>query len=513
MSAAERRWALGFAAFVAALTSLPYLLALLPQPHTFTGFLIGVEDGNSYIAKMLQGAVGDWLFHSPYSTQPQVGALLYLPYIVLGKLLGLGASHLAYVIAFHLFRILSIGLLCFALYAFLAEFVSSQPLRRLGTALALLGGGLGWVLLLFGRSEMFGSMPLDFYSPETFGYLAVFGLPHLVLARALLLYGLLGVLRGESARHVTMLWLAMALVHLLTAALGLVLLALYCAALWLRHVPGWQAQLRSVVWAVAGAAIPLAYNAWAYASDPYLRAWANQNLILAPHPAHYLLAYGWLLPFAYLGWRALRARPNLATLSEVWLLALPVLLYLPVGLQRRFAEGAWVLLLALTLRYLETRPAAQIRRGAWLFVLALPSTLLLWWGAMQAALHPATPAFRPADEVSIFETLRTRPDARGAIALAGYDTGNALPAWVPVRVMIGHGPETVGLEALGAEVFAFYAIEMTDNERLAFLRQHRVDYVVWGPEQVALRRWFPSSAPFMQTVAVYGLYELLRVLP
>ncbi len=512
MSAAERRWTLGFAAFVAVITSVPYIIALLAQPHTFTGFLIGVEDGNSYIAKMLQGAAGEWLFRSPYSTQLQTGALLYLPYILLGKLLGINASHLTYVVAFHLFRILSIGVLCCAVYDFMTEFIRSQLLRRLATALAMLGGGLGWLLLLFGRSQAFGSMPLDFYSPETFGYLAVFGLPHLVLARALLLFGLLGMLRGRPAGRLALLWLALALVHLLTAALGLVLLALYCAVLWLRRTPGWQAQLRSSLWAAAGAALPLAYNAWAYANDAYLRAWAAQNLILAPHPLHYILSYGWLLPFVYLGWRTLRIEPYLASLSATWALALPVLLYVPVGLQRRFAEGAWVLLLALALRYLDSLPAHKVRRGVLLFALAAPSTLLLWWGAMQAALHPALPAFRAADEVTLFGTLRNE-GGRGAVVLAAYEAGNALPAWAPVRVVIGHGPETVGLGMLGPQVDAFYSNGMTDEERLAFLRKHGAEFVLWGPDQLALRRWFPHSADFLQPVAVYGMYELFSVLP
>ena len=35
-----------------------------------------------------------------------------------------------------------------------------------------------------------GSGPLEFYSPETFGFLAIYGIPHLVLARALLLFAL-----------------------------------------------------------------------------------------------------------------------------------------------------------------------------------------------------------------------------------------------------------------------------------------------------------------------------------
>lgn len=490
-------------------TSLPYAIAILSEPHTFTGFLIGVEDGNAYIAQMQQGAAGAWLFRSVYSTLPQQGALLYLPYLLLGKLLGSQASHLSFVLAFHAFRLMGIVAVCHAIYAFLSEFVSSVSLRRLGLVLAVFGGGLGWLVLLFGRSELFGSLPLDFYSPETFGFLAAFSLPHLVLSRALLLYALVLVLRGQAGGwHFAALWLALALVHLLTAALGLVLLAVFTAFAWLRRTPGWQAALRASVLALTGAAVPLAYNGWAYLHDAYLQGWAAQNLILAPHPLHYVLAYGWLLPLAYFGWRSIAAAASM--LSACWLLALPVLLYLPLGLQRRFAEGVWVLLLALALRGLQQMPQERTRRfAAILALLAAPSTLLLWLGALNAALYPATPAFRSADEVALFSSLQHEP---GATVLAAYSSGNALPAWAPVRVVIGHGPETIGLAELSAQVDSFYHRATADDERIAFLRQHNVQFVLWGPaERVHSRGWLPELAEYLLPYSMYSDPQLFRV--
>ncbi|MCW5873395.1 MAG: hypothetical protein KIS88_01980 [Anaerolineales bacterium] len=511
MSRAERRWVLGFAAAAMLFTSLPYAIAFLAQPHTFTGFLIGVEDGNAYIAQMMQGAAGEWLFRSVYSTLPQQGALLYLPYLLLGKLLGTHASHLAFALVFHALRLASLLALCYAVYVFLSEFVSNVSLRRLGSVLAVLGSGLGWLVLLSGHSELFGSLPLDFYSPETFGFLAAFSLPHLVLSRALLLYVLVCVLRDKAAGwRFALLWFALALVHLLTAALGLVLLALYVGVAWLRRAPGWRAARGAGLWALAGAALPLAYNAWVYLNDAYLQGWAAQNLILAPHPLHYVLAYGWLLPFVYLGWRSQVLPAAARTLSACWLLALPVLLYLPVGLQRRFAEGAWVLLLALALHGLERMPVLRVRRlAAGLVLLAAPSTLLLWLGALNAALYPAAPAFRTADEVAVFSSLREHP---GATVLAAYSSGNALPAWAPVRVVIGHGPETVGLGELSMQVQAFYHRDTPEVERIAFLRQHGVEFVLWGPaEREHSQGWTPELAEYLLPYNVYGDLQLFRV--
>ncbi len=75
----ERRWVLGFIALFLLLTSLPYLLGYWTQgqDYCYTGFVFGVEDGNSYIAKMLSGAYGAWKFTSSHSAYPQAGAWIF----------------------------------------------------------------------------------------------------------------------------------------------------------------------------------------------------------------------------------------------------------------------------------------------------------------------------------------------------------------------------------------------------------------------------------------------------
>ena len=81
----ERRWVLAFAIILMVITTLPYILgyARAGGDWEFTGFVFGVEDGNSYIAKMLSGASGNWLFFSPYTAYPQHGVIAFLPYILL----------------------------------------------------------------------------------------------------------------------------------------------------------------------------------------------------------------------------------------------------------------------------------------------------------------------------------------------------------------------------------------------------------------------------------------------
>src|SRR5215510_2207848 len=71
----ECLWVSLFAAGVMVLTTLPYLVAFASEADgwRFGGFLLGVEDGSSYIAKMSEGARGAWLFTLTYSSEPQRG--------------------------------------------------------------------------------------------------------------------------------------------------------------------------------------------------------------------------------------------------------------------------------------------------------------------------------------------------------------------------------------------------------------------------------------------------------
>ena len=84
----EWRWAVLFSVFALAITTIPYLVgwAAAGEGWHFSGFVFGVEDGNSYIAKMLRGAQGAWLFQLSYSDETHPAALMFLFHILLGKL-------------------------------------------------------------------------------------------------------------------------------------------------------------------------------------------------------------------------------------------------------------------------------------------------------------------------------------------------------------------------------------------------------------------------------------------
>src|SRR5512143_779825 len=123
-----------FALAVMALTTVPYLAGAAAQRPgwRFGWFLFGIVDGNSYLAKMREGAVDGWLFHIVYTSEPHDGAFLFTPYLAGGKLAALFAppSSPAFVDAmlavFHASRIAFGILLILVMYRFMAVFVTRR---------------------------------------------------------------------------------------------------------------------------------------------------------------------------------------------------------------------------------------------------------------------------------------------------------------------------------------------------------------------------------------------------
>ncbi len=540
----ERRWVLLFACLVMVLTTLPYFqgYAVEGEAYRFNGFVFGVQDGNSYIAKMLNGAYGAWLFRTPYTVLPQRGVLMYLPYILLGKLAAPPGLHVQLVMLFHLFRFIAGVLMILASYDFLAFFVRNIHLRRVGILLISLGSGLGWLLILYGQGNLLGSLPLEFYSPESFGFLSLFGLPHLALARACMLWMILIYLRRltidpariqkeQSALQAGLLWLLAGLGQPLTLfVIGVVLLIhLAGLAVWqvILQVKGrditwgrWSRLLRFVVLAGFLPSLLLLYYTISTLNDPFLTAWSTQNILPSPHPMHYLFAYGLLLPFVWLGGKQIiRKNPWEGWLLVGWALIFPFLAYFPTSIQRRLPDGVWVVFCVLSLLALQewsdkslftkAKPRALL---IFYLLLFLPSTLMLWWGGMEATRQAKIPLFRPLDEVELFDVLQTQaqPDQ---VILASFETGNALPAWAPVRVVVGHGPESAHLEVFFPEVKRFYQADTPEAQRWQWMAEWGISYVIWGPSEREMGDWNPSSSDQLQLLQQSGEYHLFGALP
>jgi hypothetical protein len=559
----EWRWPAIFAALVMVLTSVPYLAAGARQTDQwrFGGFLFGVEDGNSYIANMGQGARGAWLFTLPYSSEPQPGALIYTFYLALGHLAG--PSHDAQVLAFQAARLAGGWAMLLVSYRFLAEFLPRVKQRRLALALVAGGGGLGWLLVLSGHAQFLGSLPVDFISPEAFSFLDLYGLPHLAVARGLFLLGLLAHARGRPV-WAGLALLALSLIQPLYVLVAWAILGVDVGLGWLLQRTGADALADVKDLIVSGLiSSPLVlYTTVILSFDPVLKPWLAQNRLPSPHPIHYVLAYGVYLLLGVWGWRALthvaakqevieaqrakrasaepgagrkypryawrRINPatpegvsnrlyrlRLARLVGAWVVVTPFLLYAPLSTQRRLVEGFQLPLVILAVWGLTV---ALRRWRYWLLPvtlsLTLPTAVLLLASGVAGTLQPAEPVYRPAAELEMFGWLSAQA-ASGQVALSAYDTGNVLPAYTPLTAYIGHGPETVNLAAKAPRVTAFYQAATSEADRRQLLADGRVTWVVFGPAERKLGDFDPAPAAigYLHEEFSTGDYAVYRVIP
>lgn len=514
----EWLWALAWSAAALTLTCVPYLLGVTQssESRVFGGFVLGVEDQYSYIAKMGTGARGAWLFHNVYTSEPHNGALIYSFYILLGHIAGLvaGWGHWplteTMVAVDHVARVGLGALLLLTLYRFVAVFTSSRAIRRLAFLLVAFSSGLGWLLLLLGRPDWLGSAPIDLILPEGFTFLVLYSFPHIALGRTLLLAGLTALWTVPTETHnlrgaivAGMCWLAMGLI-----------VPFYVAVAWAVAGAAWLAvsiQRRAMVWseakrvAVAGCiALPVViYDLVVFTTNPVLRAWSAQNLVLSPHPLHYAAGYA-IVGLLAIGGMAhvLRRRDEAMVRLVAWAIVIPLLLYLPFNLQRRLVEG-WQIPLAILaaigiVRFVLpawrrtrlvkwlTRFPRYSKRGLSRWAIALivlatvPTNVLLLASGGLAALSRAAPIFRDGGEVRALDWLAARV-AYDDVVLSSYSTGNYIPARAGARVFIGLGTETVNVEHKRILTQRFFDPSTPDDWRAQFLHDWRITYVLAGP--------------------------------
>jgi hypothetical protein len=529
----EYRFVIIFGIIALVITSIPYILgaALATENRVFGGFVYAIEDCYSYLAKMRQGAEGAWLFRIAYTPEPHRRALFFPFHLLLGKVAALlpgGDLTTRMVFVYHGARLIFGMVLLLMVYRFLAAFTEWVAVRRLAWLMVTFGGGLGWLLVVVGKPGWLGSMPLDFILPEGFTFLVLYGFPHIALARSLLLGGILCLLRAwkvlapesqasalEWAALTGFLWLVMGLLVPFYVPVAWVIMAVAWFVLGLRRrrVP-WRE-----LWIAGGTALVSApvvlYSAWVFATDPVYETWGAQNLISSPHPLHYLAAYGVPLLLAAFAVRDAWRSEGPTWLALAWVAAVPVLVYLPINVQRRLVEGVQMpLSLLAALGFYSFRLQGfrlRVVMAVLLVGLSLTNVMLVAGNCLALRGQPA-PIYRDVAEVAVLDWL-AEGDRVGFddVVLATYETGNYLPARTKARVFVGHGPETIRANEKKILVARFFDAATDDAWRQQLLTRYGVDYVFWGPEEQALGAFDPKKVGYLTPVYEADNYVLFEV--
>jgi hypothetical protein len=516
ISSAEWRWVIIFSGLLVTITLIPYAWAFASDSPgnnwQFMGMLANPLDGATYLAKIGEGARGQWLFTLPYTPERHSGAAINEFYLALGHLSRiLGLSPL---LMFHVARLVTGFLMYLSVYYLGAVIWPRLRPRRLFFTFIGVGSGLGWLWLIF-VTRMGGyadplSLPTDFSIPESIPFYATFVNPHFPLAIALIaLLAAIFVLvfrPGFEAQPtisngggvVVLLSIALCIVQPQGWVPIAVALCAYIAMLiWrTRRLP--QLELNWVL-LVLFPAVPFFIYYWAVVTqNSAMGQWNLQNQTPSPSPLFYILGFGLLLVVAIPGlWRAIRRfERDGDRFMLIWLVVNSVALYVPLSLQRRLSIGMIIPIVYFAVRSLEDywlqRVSVKWRDAALvaLIVFILPSNILaLGIPLFGVVFNPQAGITGgqnlPAGYGQAINWLRTDavPDQ---VVLALPKPSLWIPAYSSQRVVYGHPFETLDADRKLKQVTAWY--QGTGCQEL--IQRYNVRYILFqyppGPDDPAV---------------------------
>lgn len=503
VSRPEWRWVIKWIIIAVILSSLPYVIgfARSTPDRVFGGFTLFIDDGNSYLAKMNEGARGDWSFHLPYTSEPHPGTFLYIFHVLLGKVDII--TGLSSIVVYHLMRLISIVLLLLVTYRFIAMFAAALAVRRIAFLLITFGGGLGWLLILTGQGNWLGSLPLEVVAPEAFTFLMIYAFPHIALARMFLLLGFIFLWRpNPRALWAGVCWLIMGIIVPVDVAIVYAILfaATIVETLTQRRLD-WPPVIRSGVAALIAAPV-LIYTVLITRADPIWTVWSTQVIGWSLNPLHYVIAYLIVGTLAIIGLRHNLKSKIINHKLLGWLIILPMLTFLPFAFQRRLIEtwqiplcifGSIGLVYRVLPKWRRSRLARRwarrlhssvrsLRKRTVTVLLCVSSAtyvVLLGTQSIQVWAQQA-PFFRDGGEVRAFDWLNQRTTVDDVV-LSSFETGNYLPAHVAVRAFFGHNQETAYSDLKRSLVAEFFNAATPSASREKFLRDWPITYVFYGP--------------------------------
>lgn len=535
-------WVVPIVLGVVLLLQVPYLLGYLTAPadSMYTGLLVNVEDAN-YITIIQRGRDGAWQHSLRFTSEPDAPAFLYVFYLALGHLAR--AANLEATTMWHAARAGMTLLTFLVAYGFVRFFFHDQRARWTAFLLAILGAGFDW--LVFPRETLAptAATPVDLKMADAHLFHAALTFPHYLASITCLMILFWCALRlmnetltrrnfwallflGAAANlGVTLVYPFLAILS--CSVLGTyVVLRMLCARAWL-----WRQFFLAA--ALCLLLVPVVwYYARALVASELLRVWAAQSQTLSPNPLHYLLSFAPFLFFALWGlWRT-GLGDNKRLLLWAWVFCVAVLVYAPLGAQRRFLQGVQIPLAILATYGLFEVALPRVRQTRWfqalarrprysadglarllivlIILLTSLSSAYQWLSAVSlTTLLQPYPMFRPRSEVAAMDWLRVHAQNEDVI-LSAYLTGSYLPYRSGARVYLGHYYETIHFEQKQAAVEKFFSAVTTEEMRVEFLRVNGIDYLFYGSAERALGGFDPAKFGAFEPVYADAAIEIYK---
>jgi hypothetical protein len=521
----QRRLLVLWSSLILAVGALPLCYGYLSQSDSaeFVGVTFNIGDVNQYLAWVEQSRRGHWLFDDPYTLEDHQRVFFHPFLLILGKLSAL--TGLSPTVCYHLSHLLGAILLLWACYRFVTHFLDEPLARGLAFVIVTTASGLSWLEWL----ESSLGVKFHFLFSATFRaasstFWSLYLYPLFSISIALLLLCVLAFQRFLATG---------ALRHALNSGLLLLLLVTLHAYDLMIVLPVLLGQIlllmihrRRVEWRWF-----LGYALTAACSAPYLLyirllllgdpvfAEVGERGIHLPSPMEFVGMFGFLLPLAALQIpRLLREQSPRSTLLLVWLTAIPLLTYLPLGVANvpaRLIEGYHVVLSVLSAATLYPLAAGRRPwRRAGLVLLLLLLTLGNAWVMTRdletLAGHPF-PRYLDRDIASALQWLSAQEPS--SAVLASYKLASFVPARTHHRVYAGHLYLTLDLGRKLAVLDRFFDAKTSDSARARLMREQRIRYLIHSPLEARKGRYRPEKSRFLRLVFESGrtrIFELKR---
>jgi len=457
------------------LISIPYLAGVISggNEFVFNGFLANPLDGNSYLAKMIEGYKGEWSFKLPYSIEPGEGSHIFLFYIFLGHIARF--LNVEPVIIFHLTRIITFIFLYFMLYQFILHFFDKDRGKTWLTFLIVsFGSGMGWLALSLGLKTS------DLWVAEAYPFLSAYQNPHFPLGLGLMLLILILFFRTEGrASFIGLFFSSLILAIVLPFGAVVIGLVIFLEQIW-SYFQKERIQLVKILILMIGSLPVVIYQYYLVNIHPQLRIWNEQNRTPSPPIWDFFLSFSPVLILAiiYIATKLKRNKFDLFKLLAVWTILGLLIIYLPIGIQRRFMVGYFIPVSILASAFILTFANKKLRVAGFATLLAsslMTISFILLAGISGIGNHNPLLFLSKleADGLKWFK-------ANGLVdqvVLADNRMGMYIPAHTFLRVIYGHPFETINAERSREIVEKFYGCEYTPDQAEEVVSKFAVNFI------------------------------------
>ena len=496
-------WFTFIAIVILASSSIPFFVGKLSETDQwqFKGIYFNTEDYAVHLAMMQAGRLGDWSYQLRFTDEDHSPAYLRLFYIALGhvsKWVGLSVES-TYQLARWVFGLIAL----YFIYGVCQKFLPAKNQARTAFLLAVIGSGVGWLMLFLGV-PLEPISPIDFWLIDAYIFFSIslfpsFSFSLILMALAInLFFDFLKTGRWKSIFWVCFIGVLSQTTNPISFAVVDAAFAGAVLSLWLRER---KIEPRHIA-ALAGIALSqvplLVYNFLILNRAPIWSQFTSQNLTLSPPLGFYLLGFAPFLLFApYAVYLALRERtPSLLALV-FWIIAGFSLAYLPVAIQRRFLLGITIPLGILAVHGMGTLirqvPFLLKRENLVYFTYVLVSSistiyLVLGLSLFLKTLPPERFFPRDLDNAFIWLNENVPPNE---FVLADIATSQLVAQKTGLRVYVGHEMETIRFEEKKLEMQAFFKGMQSPD----WLSQTQVRWIIYGPYEKNISNVFtPSSS-------------------